>query len=102
MGEKINVKEIVKRKKEELKKEVEFLKEKNITPKLAVILASEDEASKIYVGKKRKMCEELGVLQQEYILDDTITTNDIVNIIDKLNNDSSVHGILVQLPLLSI
>lgn len=99
MGEKINVKEIVKRKKEELKKEVEFLKEKNITPKLAVILASEDEASKIYVGKKRKMCEELGVLQQEYILDDTITTNDIVNIIDKLNNDSSVHGILVQLPL---
>ena len=99
MGEKINVKEIIKSKKEELKKQVEFLKEKNITPKLAVILASEDEASEIYVGKKRKMCEELGVLQQEYILDKSITTEEIVNIINKLNNDSSVHGILVQLPL---
>ena len=54
MGEKINVKEIVKRKKEGLKKEVEFLKENNVTPKLAVILASEDEASKIYVGKKKE------------------------------------------------
>ena len=99
MGEKINVKDIVKRKKEDLKKKVEFLKEKNIIPKLAVILASEDEASKIYVGKKRKMCEELGILQQEYILDQSVTTEKIVNIINKLNNDSSVHGILVQLPL---
>ena len=53
MGEKINVKDIVKRKKEELKQRVEFLKKEGIQPKLAVILASEDEASKIYVGKNR-------------------------------------------------
>ncbi len=99
MGEKINVKEIVTRRKKMLKKEVESLKNKGLVPKLAVILASDDEASKIYVGKKRKMCEELGVLQQEYILDESVTTDDVVNIVEKLNNDSTVNGILVQLPL---
>lgn len=99
MGEKINVKEIVKRKKEELKIEVDILKEKGINPKLAVILASEDEASKIYVGKKRKMCEEMGILQEEFILDNTVQTQDVVDIIERLNNDESVSGILVQLPL---
>lgn len=99
MGEKINVKDIVKRKKEDLKKEVEVLKERGISPKLAVILASEDEASKIYVGKKRKMCEEMGIEQEEYILDSSKTTQDVVDIVKKLNDDKSVNGILVQLPL---
>ncbi len=99
MGEKINVKEIVARKKEELKKKVEELKKEGINPKLAVVLASEDEASKIYVGKKRKMCEELGIEQVEYILDSSKTTKDVVDIVEMLNNDKSVNGILVQLPL---
>lgn len=99
MGEKINVKEIVKRKKQELKVEVDALKVKGIEPKLAVILASEDEASKIYVGKKRKMCEEMGILQEEFILDSTVETQEVVDIIQKLNEDKSVSGILVQLPL---
>lgn len=99
MGEKINVKDIVRRKKEDLKKEVEVLKEKGISPKLAVILASEDEASKIYVGKKRKMCEEMGIEQEEYILDSSKTTEDVVEIVERLNEDESVNGILVQLPL---
>lgn len=99
MGEKINVKEIVSRKKEELKGKVEELKQKGINPKLAVILASDDEASKIYVGKKRKMCEEMGILQDEYILDSTATTESVVEIVKKLNADESVNGILVQLPL---
>lgn len=99
MGEKINVKDIVKRKKEELKKEVDSLKQVGIQPKLAVILASEDEASKIYVGKKRKMCEELGIEQEEYILDSSVKTEDVVEIVKKLNEDKSVNGILVQLPL---
>ena len=99
MGEKINVKEIVKRKKEELKQEVNRVKEKGVLPKLAVILASDDPASEIYVGKKRKMCEEMGILQEEYILDESTTTQDVVNIVKKLNEDDSVNGILVQLPL---
>ena len=99
MGEKINVKEIVRRKKEELKQEVDRVKEKGVSPKLAVILASDDPASEIYVGKKRKMCEEMGILQEEYILDENTTTQDVVNIVKKLNEDNSVNGILVQLPL---
>ena len=99
MGEKINVKEIVKRKKEELKAEVDRIKNLGVTPKLAVILASEDPASQIYVGKKRKMCEEMGILQEEYILDKNTSTEDIVDIVKKLNEDETVNGILVQLPL---
>lgn len=99
MGEKINVKEIVTRKKEELKDRVNSLKKMGIQPKLSVILASEDEASKIYVGKKRKMCEELGIEQDEHILDESVTTDEVVDIINTLNKDKSVNGILVQLPL---
>lgn len=99
MGEKINVKDIVKRKKEELKQKVESLKKSGIQPKLAVILASEDEASKIYVGKKRKMCDELGIEQVEYIFDKSVTTEKIVDTVKKLNSDKTVNGILVQLPL---
>ncbi len=99
MGEKINVKEIVARKKEELKAEVQRIKALGVEPKLAVILASDDEASKIYVGKKRKMCEEMGISQVEKILDESVTTEDVVSIIQKLNSDESVSGILVQLPL---
>lgn len=99
MGEKINVKDIVRRKTEELKDKVESLKKLGIQPKLAVVLASEDEASKIYVGKKRKMCEELGIEQEEYIFDSSVTTEKVVDIVEKLNQDNSVNGILVQLPL---
>lgn len=99
MGEKINVKDIVRRKKEELKDKVESLKKLGIQPKLAVVLASEDEASKIYVGKKRKMCEELGIEQEEYIFDSSVTTEKVVDIVEKLNQDNSINGILVQLPL---
>lgn len=99
MGEKINVKDIVRRKKEELKDKVESLKKLGIQLKLAVVLASEDEASKIYVGKKRKMCEELGIEQEEYIFDSSVTTEKVVDIVEKLNRDNSVNGILVQLPL---
>lgn len=99
MGEKINVKDIVRRKKAELKDKVESLEKLGIQPKLAVVLASEDEASKIYVGKKRKMCEELGIEQEEYIFDSSVTTEKVVDIVEKLNQDNSVNGILVQLPL---
>ncbi|MGN1013184.1 MAG: bifunctional 5,10-methylenetetrahydrofolate dehydrogenase/5,10-methenyltetrahydrofolate cyclohydrolase [Clostridia bacterium] len=99
MGEKINVKEIVTRKKEELKARVNSLKKMGIQPKLSVVLASKDEASKIYVGKKRKMCEELGIEQDEHILDESVTTDEVVDIINTLNKDKSVNGILVQLPL---
>lgn len=95
----IDVKKIVEKKKEEIKTKVQKLNKKNIYPKLAVILANNEEASKIYVGKKRKMCEELGVQEVEYILDEKTTTEKVLEIIDRLNKDDSVDGILVQLPL---
>ena len=95
----IDVKSIVDESKEKLKKEIEELKKKDIYPKLAVILANNDSASQIYVNKKRKMCEELGIIDEEYILDESVTTEDILEIINKLNNDKCVDGILVQLPV---
>jgi len=95
----VDVKTIVKEKKQKLKERVESLKQNGVIPKLVVIFASDDPASEIYVSKKRKMCFELGIEEEEYILDNSVTTDNIIDIIEKLNNDESVHGILVQLPL---
>jgi methylenetetrahydrofolate dehydrogenase (NADP+)/methenyltetrahydrofolate cyclohydrolase len=99
VGEIINVKEIIERKKLSLKEKIEDLKLKGISPKLVVIHANHDEASNIYISKKRKMCEELAILEEEYDFDETVTQEDILQLIEKLNNDKSVHGILVQLPI---
>lgn len=99
MGQIVDVKSMVEAKKESIKEKVIKLKNRNIVPKLAIILASNDEASNIYVNKKRKLCEELGILEEEYILSENTTNEEILNIIEKLNNDVSVDGILVQLPV---
>ena len=99
MGEIINVKEIVENRKEVLKEKVENLKKQGIIPKLAVILANNEDSSRVYVSKKRKLCEEMGVLEEEYVFDENITQKDIEELLNRLNNDDSVHGILVQLPL---
>ncbi len=68
-------------------------------PKLAVILVGENPASQIYVKSKRKNCEELGILSQSYNLSENISENELLTLIGQLNNDESVDGILVQLPL---
>lgn len=95
----VDVKSIVEDSKQKLKLEISRLKEKNIVPKLAVILANNDDASRIYVRNKRKMCEELGIIEEEHILDESVTTKEVLAIIDKLNNDKEIDGILVQLPV---
>lgn len=95
----IDVKSIVENKKLILKKKVNKLKRNGIVPKLAVILANDLDASKIYVRKKREMCSELGVEEIEYMLDKDTTTEKVLEIINRLNEDNSVHGILVQLPV---
>lgn len=95
----IDVKSIVENKKLILKKKVNELKRNDIVPKLAVILANDLDASKIYVRKKREMCSELGVEEIEYMLDKDTTTEKVLEIINRLNEDNSVHGILVQLPV---
>ncbi|MDD2376265.1 MAG: bifunctional 5,10-methylenetetrahydrofolate dehydrogenase/5,10-methenyltetrahydrofolate cyclohydrolase [Clostridia bacterium] len=95
----IDVKNIVKERKQKLKEKIEYLKKDGIIPKLVVIFASDDPASEIYVSKKRNMCKEIGIEEEEFLLDLNITTDKIISIINKLNEDSSIDGILVQLPL---
>lgn len=98
-GTLIDVKKIVEEKKFNLKKQVIDLKRRGIMPKLAVILANDLDSSKIYVRKKREMCSELGIEEVEYMLDSDTTTDKMLEIVERLNNDDSVHGILVQLPV---
>ena len=92
--------EISKQIKEELKQEVARLKEKhNLTPGLATILVGEDEASKVYVGQKEKTCKELGIHSERINLPGDTTEAKLLALVEKLNKDSKIHGILVQLPL---
>jgi methylenetetrahydrofolate dehydrogenase (NADP+)/methenyltetrahydrofolate cyclohydrolase len=85
--------------KEELKKEIETLASKGITPGLAVVLVGEDPASKKYVSNKEKTCEALGIKSIGHKLPVDTSQETLLKLIDDLNNDSQVHGILVQLPL---
>ena len=92
--------EISKQIKEELKQEVARLKEKhNLTPGLATILVGEDEASKVYVGQKEKTCKELGIHSERINLPGNTIEAELLALVEKLNKDSRIHGILVQLPL---
>ena len=95
----VNVKEIVEKKKIALKRDILDLRDKGIIPKLAVILANDVEASRIYVSRKRKLCEELGIEDVEYFFDEKVKTQDVLELIEKLNHNAEVDGILVQLPL---
>ena len=70
-----------------------------ITPGLAVVLVGEDPASQVYVRSKGKQTVEVGMNSYEHKLEDTTSEEDLLALIDKLNNDPAVHGILVQLPL---
>ena len=92
--------EIAKEIRVELKKEIAELKEKHgLTPGLATILVGNDPASKVYVGQKDKSCNNLGIYSKMINLPGDIAEEDLLKLIDELNNDSSIHGILVQLPL---
>ena len=85
--------------KEEVKKEVAELFEKGITVSLAVILVGEDPASKIYVANKKKACEALGIKSIEYLLPEDTTEDELLELINTLNGEKAVNGILCQLPL---
>ncbi len=92
--------EIAKEIRVELKKEIAELKEKHgLTPGLATILVGNDPASKVYVGQKDKSCNNLGIYSKMINLPGDIAEEDLLKLINELNNDSSIHGILVQLPL---
>lgn len=82
-----------------LKKKVDELKLNGINPGLAVILVGNDPASRIYVNNKKKACEEIGIRSFEYILPEETSECELIQLVETLNKDRSVHGILVQLPL---
>lgn len=75
------------------------LKQKGIVPGLAVILVGDDPASKIYVRKKTQDCAEVGFLSREYKLPEATSEEKLLSLIDDLNKDKLIHGILVQLPV---
>ena len=99
MAEFLDGKTISQKIKEGLKKEVEELKKNGIVPKLAVIMIGDDPSSKIYVRNKSIACEQLGIEYEEYLLEENTTMKELLELIDKLNKDSSVNGILLQSPI---
>lgn len=99
MAQLIDGKKISAEIKDELKVKVEELKNKGVELALAVILVGNDPASTVYVGNKKKACEYIGIKSLSYELPETTTEEELLSLIDKLNKDDSVNGILVQLPL---
>jgi methylenetetrahydrofolate dehydrogenase (NADP+)/methenyltetrahydrofolate cyclohydrolase len=76
-----------------------LIKEKGVTPGLAVVLVGDNPASKVYVGSKEKACIEMGFYSEKHVLPVTASQDELLKLIDKLNKDKNIHGILVQLPL---
>jgi len=92
--------EIAKQIREEMKQEIAQLKEKhNLVPGLVTVLVGEDPASQVYVGSKVKTCDALGIYSERYDLPADTGEEELLALIDKLNKDPKIHGILVQLPL---
>lgn len=84
---------------EQVKEEVDRLKQKNIFPKLAVIMVGEDPASKVYVRNKSKACSDTGIEYEEFLLDENTSMDELLKIIKELNERKDVHGILLQSPI---
>ena len=95
----IDGKALAKNIRENLKKDVEQLKEKGVYPKLAVILVGNDKASQIYVKSKNKACTELGIDYEEVLLGENTTMKELLDIIDELNERKDISGILLQSPI---
>ena len=98
-GTKIDGIEVAKNVKSQVKEIVEDLKSKGVNPCLATVLVGDNPASATYVRNKHKACDEVGILTKDHTPTADITQNELNELIQKLNDDDSVHGILVQLPL---
>jgi methylenetetrahydrofolate dehydrogenase (NADP+)/methenyltetrahydrofolate cyclohydrolase len=95
----IDGKVVAKAVKEEVRSRVEALKARGIRPGLATVLVGDDPASHVYVRNKQRTCEELGMHSVGHNLPATTSQADMLALIDRLNRDPAIHGILVQLPL---
>lgn len=85
--------------KAEAAEEAAALKEKGIEPCLAVVLVGDNSASKVYVSNKEKACAAVGIRSVSHVLPEATTEEELLKLIDELNADQSVHGILVQMPV---
>ncbi len=99
MAQLINGREIAKQVRQETAVKVAALKERGVACGLAVVLVGENPASKVYVRMKQKACAEVGIYSEEHKLPETTTREELLTLVDQLNADSKIHGILVQLPL---
>ena len=95
----IDGKQVALKKREQIKSRVEELKKQGKSVGLAVIIVGENPASRVYVNNKKKGCLEVGVESFEYALPESTTEEDLKALVEKLNNDDKVNGILCQLPL---
>ena len=95
----IDGKKLAKTTRENLRLEVEELKENGINPKLAVIMVGNNSASQIYVRNKSRACDEVGIEFEEYLLPTTTEQSELLNLIDKLNKQEDINGILLQSPI---
>lgn len=85
--------------KEEIAEKVRDLKTSGVSPALAVVLVGDDPASKIYAGQKKKNCEKLGIKFFFHELPESSTEEEVMSLVSSLNKDTSVHGILIEMPL---
>lgn len=99
MAQIIDGKRISREIKDELKERVAAYKEEGIEIALAVIQVGQDPASTVYVGNKKKACEYIGIRSEAYELPEETTEGELLELISRLNQDASIYGILVQLPL---
>ena len=95
----IDGKKLAKTTRENLRLEVEELKKNGINPKLAVIMVGNNSASQIYVRNKSRACDEVGIEFEEYLLPATTEQSELLNLIDKLNKQEDINGILLQSPI---
>lgn len=95
----IDGKEVAASVRESIKKEVEVLEKDGKKTGLAVIIVGNNPASRVYVNNKKKGCAEVGMESFEYALPEETTTDELLELVEKLNNDTAVDGILCQLPL---
>lgn len=98
-GVRIDGKVIAQAVKDRVKKAADEMKSQGITPCLATVLIGDNPASATYVKNKHNACQEVGIQTKDHKLDASVSQNELNSIIDNLNSDSSVHGILIQLPL---
>jgi methylenetetrahydrofolate dehydrogenase (NADP+)/methenyltetrahydrofolate cyclohydrolase len=99
MAKIISGKEVSAQVKEQVRLEVESLKAKGIETGLAVVIVGDDPASRVYVNNKKKACETVGFKSYEYALPEETTQEQLLELVQTLNEDTHVNGILVQLPL---